>query len=144
MLSLSIDRNDSPKFYFSFQDIYGNALEIEPEDLVELTYTVSRMVRGALYPLEDYTDVPIPTDNWRNSPAEFPAKIVGVSSSTDGYNLELFPYTNVDGNWKSPFSITNTTYYLTATIAYYMSDVALQDAALYRRSISVKVTTGSV
>ena len=61
MLSLSIDRNDSPKFYFSFQDIYGNALEIEPEDLVELTYTVSRMVSGTLYPIDGYTDVAIPT-----------------------------------------------------------------------------------
>lgn len=144
MLSMAIDRNDSPKFYFSFQDIYGNALEIEPEDLVELTYSVSRMVSGTLYPIDGYTDVAIPIENWRNTPAEYPSKIVGVSSSAAGYNLELFPYTNVDGQWKSPFAIKNTTYYLTATIAYYMSDVALQDAALYRRSISVKVTTGSV
>lgn len=144
MLSLTIERNDAPKFYFSFQDIYGEALSIAAEDLVELRYTVARMVAGNLYDIEDYVDVDIPRENWRSEPAEYPSNIVGVGTRGQGYNLELFPYTNVGGEWKSPFAITNTVYYLTATIAYYMSDSALTDAALYRRSISVKVTTGSV
>ena len=144
MLSLSIDRNDSPKFYFSFQDIYGNALAIEREDLVELKYSVSKMVAGRLYPVENYENLDIPIANWKSEPEPYPRNIVGTSASGAGYNLELFPYSNENGEWKSPFSEPNTVYYLAATIAYYMSDPALTDAALFRRSISVKITTGSV
>lgn len=144
MTSITIDRNDSPKFYFSFQDIYGQALTIDAEDLVELKYSVYRQISGKLYPVEGYVDVAIPSENWKSEPAEYPSNIVGVSRNGTGYNLELFPYTNVEGEWESPFSLANATYYLTATIAYYMNDSALTGEALYRRSISVKVATGSV
>lgn len=144
MLSISIDKNDSPKFYFSFQDIYGEALSIEPEDLVELKYSVSRLSAGRVFPVEGYTNVDIPIDNWKSVPAEYPSNIAGLTSRSGGYNLELFPYTEVNGEWESPFSLANTTYYLTATIAYYMTDDALEESALYRRSYSVKVVTGSV
>ena len=94
--------------------------------------------------MENYESVDVPIANWKSVPAEYPSNIVGVSRSGAGYNLELFPYSNENGEWKSPFSEPNTVYYLAATIAYYMSDSALTDEALFRRSISVRITTGSV
>ena len=144
MFSISINTNDSPKLYFAFFDIYGNVLNVAATDLIELKYSVSRVVSGKQYALDDFTDVEIPLDNWHSESAPFPSNIKGVSASSGGYNLELFPYYNKDGVWTSPFTLTNSTYYLTVYIAYYMSDAALEESAVYKRSVTVAITTGSV
>ena len=144
MLSISINTNDSPKLYFAFFDIYGHALNVAATDLIELKYSVTRVVAGRQYAVDDFTDVVIPLDNWHAEPASYPSNIKGVSSSSGGYNLELFPYYNKDGVWASPFTQTNSTYYLTVYLSYYMSDVALDESAVYRRSVTVAISTGSV
>lgn len=141
MTTITIKTNDSPKFYFSFKDIYGEPLEINATDFTVLKYSVSRKIANSLYPVEGYADVAIPASNWKNPPEEYPASVVGVGESSTVYNLELFPYTKVDGKWTSPFSLRNETYCLTVSLAYYMSDDALDGTAIYERSESVTIKT---
>lgn len=145
MLNVTVDVKDSPKFYVQIRDIYGGALRIPISDVIEMKYSVAKLVNGQAYPLEKYADVEIPSTCWHEEPASYPTTIqgVGASSKDIGYTLEVFPYKNVGGEWESPFSEQNTTYKVTFTVAYFMEDSALEGSALFRRNFSVKVTTNA-
>ena len=145
MLNVTVDVKDSPKFYVGFRDIYGETLRIPTSDVIEIKYSVAKLVNGQAYPLEEYADVEVPSTCWHEEPASYPTTIqgVGASSKDSGYNLEVFPYRNVDGEWESPFSEQNTAYQVTFTVAYFMEDSALEGSALFRRNLSVKVTTSA-
>lgn len=146
MLSITIDLNDSPKFYAAFRDVNGNMLSIARDNIVELKYSVTKLVAGGRYPVENYTDVNIPITNWHETPGEYPSTIREIDSAQipNGYNLEVFPYRNENGGWDSPFSEPYATYYLTVVVAYNMTDPALVGSALHRRYFTARIITGSM
>lgn len=145
MVSLTISPNDAPKLYFSFVDIYGDALSIDVNDLESRTYTVVRVVNGQQYPVEGFRDVVIPDYCWHNPAVSLPSNIQGMSAGGT-YTLELFPYKNVSGIWVSPFSVPNSTYYVFVNVTYHMTDDALGAGveASLTKTVAVKVTTGTV
>lgn len=144
-LTVIVPVNDSPKFYYMLRDIYGDPLDIAPDDFVSLNYTVYQNFSGVLTPIESFQNIPIPTSQFYTTAQSYPTNIKGVTSSEleDGYNLEVFPYaeTNSDGAWESPFTQQNATYVLSVTVSYYMTDPALSGSNLIAKTYSVTVQT---
>ena len=144
-LTIVVPVNDSPKFYYMLRDIYGNPLDIKPNDFVSLKYTVFQNISNTLVAVVGFEDVVIPQSQFYTTAQTYPANIKGVTASEleDGYNLEVFPYaeTNSDGVWESPFTQLNATYVLSVTASYYMTDSALPGANIITKTYSVTVQT---
>ena len=147
MDAINLRRNDSPKLYFGFTDVYGKPFSPPYSDLTELTYSVYQIMQGRRVPIEGFTNVTIPESCWHAEPGAYPKHVRGVSGSklAEGYTLELYPFRvdEASGAWISPFTEPATTYQVVVKLVYPMTDEALEGTFKYKRDYVVSIVTGN-
>ena len=145
--TINLRRNDSPKLYFGFTDVYGKPFSPPFSALTELTYSVYQILQNRRVPIEGFIKIPIPESCWHPEPEAYPKKIQGVPSAklAEGYTLELYPFKKdeTSGAWESPFTEANTSYDVVVRLSYPMTDAALDGTYDYKREYVVRVITGN-
>ena len=146
MTIINLRRNDSPKLYFGFTDVYGKPFSPPFSELTELTYSVYQILQSRRVPVDGFINVPIPEACWHAEPDAYPKHIQGVPSSklAEGYTLELYPFKKDENSdiWISPFTEPNTEYDVVVKLSYPMTDTALDGTNEYKREYVVRVVTG--